>query len=180
MRYRFFIPLAIFAIAAIAFYMGLSLNPNQIPSAKVGKPVPEFNATALYDGEANLSSSDLRGQGFQLVNIFASWCVPCREEHPILMALKARGVIINGFNYKDTPEKGRQFLESLGNPYDLIGQDQNGRVAIDWGTSGVPETFVVNNEGEIIFQHIGPLTRAVVAAEILPRIEGGVESDADE
>lgn len=173
MRYRFFIPLAIFAVAAIAFYMGLSLNPTQIPSAKIGKPVPEFVAPALYEGEADFSADTLKGGGFQLVNVFASWCVPCREEHPILMALKARGIKINGLNYKDTEENGRQFLDILGNPYGLMGQDQNGRIAINWGVSGVPETFVVNNDGQIVFQHIGPLTRKVVSDSILPLIEGG-------
>jgi cytochrome c biogenesis protein CcmG/thiol:disulfide interchange protein DsbE len=173
MRYRFFIPLVIFAIATMAFYMGLSLNPTQIPSAKIGKPVPEFTSPALYEGEADFTSADLSGQGYQLVNVFASWCVPCREEHPILMALKARGISINGLNYKDTPKNGRKFLETLGNPYNLMGQDLNGRIAINWGVSGVPETFLVNNDGKIIFQHIGPLTRGVVADEILPRIEGG-------
>jgi len=174
MRYRYFIPLVIFGIAAIIFYVGLSLNPSQIPSARVGKPAPEFNAPALYEATDDFSQADLKGQGFQLVNIFASWCLPCREEHPILMALKARGVIINGLNYKDTAKNGRQFLDQLGNPYGLIGQDLNGRIAINWGVSGVPETFVVNNAGEIVFQHIGPLTRDVVSEKILPLIEGGL------
>lgn len=175
MKLRFFLPLVIFAIAALAFFVGLGLQPKQIPSARIGKPAPEFVAPALYEGAVDFSSADLKDNGVQLVNLFASWCVPCREEHPILMALKARGVSIHGLNYKDTTEVGRQFLNSLGNPFALTGQDKDGRIGINWGLSGVPETYVVNNEGEIVFQHIGPLTRQVVLEEILPRLEGGAD-----
>lgn len=172
MRIRHFIPLFVFGFAAIAFYVGLGLKPNDIPSAKVGKLAPSFSLTALYDGAPNFSTTDLSGAGYQLVNVFASWCVPCRVEHPILMALKNRGVKIHAINYKDTPEEAIGFLSELGNPFALIGQDLDGRVGIDWGVSGVPETFVVNGKGEIVFQHIGPLDRQAVSQHILPLLDG--------
>ena len=174
-RFKYFLPLIIFALAAAAFYAGLGLNPKDVPSAKVGKPAPEFSLVALYDGGAPFSTADLMGRGVQLVNVFASWCVPCRVEHPILMALKSRGVNIYGLNYKDTPEAAIEFLDTLGDPYALVGQDLTGRVGIDWGVSGAPETYVVNNDGEIIFQHIGPLDRQVVSDKLLPLLEGGAD-----
>lgn len=173
MKIKFYIPLIFFALVGIAFYVGLSLSPTEIPSAKVGKQVPTFSLPPLYEGGKNFSSTDLEGHGIVLMNVFASWCVPCREEHPVLMALNERGVTIHALNYKDKTTTAQQFLEGLGNPFHLIGQDLDGRVGIDWGTSGVPETYVINNEGLILYQHIGPLTRAVVMDEILPLLEGG-------
>ena len=107
-----------------------------------------------------------------MVNVFASWCIPCRDEHPLLTALKAEtGVRLFGINQKDAPENAAAFLAELGNPYDAIGADTNGRVSIDWGVYGVPETFVVDADGVIVFKHIGPLSAEAVETEVIPAIE---------
>jgi cytochrome c biogenesis protein CcmG, thiol:disulfide interchange protein DsbE len=169
---RYYVPLIIFALIGAAFYVGLGLRPGEIPSARIGKPAPDFTMEALYEGEPGFSRDDLVGHGRVLVNIFASWCAPCRDEHPILMALKSRGITIYGMNNRDDPADAKAFIEGLGNAYDLIGTDRDGRIAIDWGVSGYPETFVVSNDGEIIYQHIGPLTRQAVLDIILPLVEG--------
>ena len=167
------LPIAIFVILALLFGFGLRGDPSRIPSPLVGKPAPEFALPALEgSGLPGISRADLAQDGVTVVNIFASWCVPCRDEHPVLTKLAQTGKArLVGINYKDDPANARRFLEDLGNPYDAIGADSAGRAAVDWGVYGVPETFVVDGKGIIRHKHVGPLTDQSLAREILPAIE---------
>lgn len=168
------IPLGLFVALAVALAVGLRLDLTTIPSALIGKPVPDFALPPLLDGGPGLSAADLRrGGGPVLVNVFASWCVPCREEQPVLMDLARQdGVTLYAINYKDQPQAARRFLAELGNPFSRIGADRAGRVAIDWGVYGVPETYVVDGQGKIVLKHVGPLTPQAVTDEILPALKG--------
>jgi len=159
-------PLALFAGLAAMFATRLSVSdPSQIPSAMIGRAAPDFALPALEgvarDGQAvpALDAAALRAGRRTVVNVFASWCVPCHQEHPLLMRLAAEpGVVIAGVAYKDEPENARRFLGSKGNPFSLIGVDRSGRSAIDWGVYGVPETFIVDGAGTVIYKQVGPLT----------------------
>lgn len=158
-RVSYLLPALVFLIVAIGLGVGLTRDPSILPSALIDKPVPVFKLPplALSDGEVlGLASGDLTGK-VQLVNVFASWCGPCRIEHPFLMKLAAEGVPIQGLNYKDAPADAAAFIEELGNPYERIGVDQNGRAGIEWGVYGVPETFVIDAEGKIRHKHVGPI-----------------------
>ena len=165
------VPLAIVIALATMFYDRLGKNPSELPSALIGKPVPFFELPGL-DGGKGLSSADLQRGPVTVVNVFASWCAPCRLEHPLLTALtKVPGIRLVGLSYKDKPVATKAFLAELGNPYALIGVDEPGRVAIDWGVYGVPETYLVSAEGEIMWKHVGPLTEDVIRGEMLPLAE---------
>ena len=166
MRWLFLAPLLLFAIVAGYFAVGLTHDPGTLPSALLDKPAPDFALPPLLPNKPGLASADLKGAPV-LVNVWASWCVPCRAEHPVLTRL-AREVPVFGFNYKDKPEDARRFLVELGDPYRRIGTDPSGRVGIDWGVYGVPETYVVDAEGRIRHRHVGPLTDRVVAETIRP------------
>jgi cytochrome c biogenesis protein CcmG/thiol:disulfide interchange protein DsbE len=167
----YLLPVALFALLALAFHRGLETDPNVLPSALLDKPAPDFALPPLAgSGDAGFSSADLAGK-VSVVNIFASWCVPCRAEHPVLNALaRSSGAPIYGINYKDKPEAARAFLAELGNPYARIGAD-DGRVGIEWGVYGVPETFVVDRQGHIRYRHVGQMTEADLKQRILPLIE---------
>lgn len=169
-RRRYLIPVAAFAALAALFAWSLTHNPRDIPSALIGKPVPQFSLPAVQGRTLGLSSADLNGE-VSLVNVFASWCVACRKEHPLFMQLRTTSAVpIHGLNYKDKPDHAEQWLNNLGDPYTRTGADRDGRVAIDWGVYGVPETFVVTKTGRIAYKHIGPLMRADLDTEILPLI----------
>jgi cytochrome c biogenesis protein CcmG/thiol:disulfide interchange protein DsbE len=164
------LPLVSFVVLAVAMGWGLTRNPDDLPSALVGKPVPEFALAPVKGRSLGLTSADLQGH-VSLVNVFASWCVPCRDEHPILMRLSEQGFVpIYGLNYKDRPEDAQRWLNALGDPYDRTGADLDGRVAIDWGVYGVPETFVIDSNGTIAYKHIGPFTQAIMDDTIVPLI----------
>ncbi len=167
------IPVLIFVVLAAFLLRGLDLNPKEIPSVMIDKPVPEFSLPPLpRRDDKGLSTADLKQGQVALVNVFASWCVACRAEHPILMDLKERGIVaIHGMDYKDKPEDGQRWLEDLGDPYDLVGNDLSGRVGIDWGVYGVPETFLVSGDGRILCKQIGPITPKILRNKILPAIE---------
>lgn len=174
-----FLPLAIFAILSIAFLSRIfGGDPARLPSALIGKKVPEFSLPALPGATQagapvpGFSSADLaKPEKLALVNVFASWCAPCREEHPLLMALaKDPRLAIYGINQKDRPENARRFLESLGNPYRAIGVDADGRASIEWGVYGVPETFLVDRRGMIVFKWVGPLTPESIRKALEPAI----------
>ena len=166
----YLLPIAIFAGIGTLLYLGLYRDPSLVPSPLVGKPVPEFALDPVQGRELGLSSRDLRGD-VTLVNVFASWCVACRDEHPLLLALEREGVLpIHGLNYKDTPDAATAWLNALGDPYTRIGADLDGRVGIDWGVYGVPETFVVDQDGRIAYKHIGPVTPRVLDEVILPLV----------
>lgn len=175
-----FLPLAVFAGLAALFYFSLrGGDHSRLPSALVGKPAPAFVLPPLEGPAAlpALTDADLRSGRVTLVNVFASWCAPCRDEHPVLLqlakneTLRAAGVRIAGLAYKDEPANSRKFLGELGNPYALIGVDQSGRVGIDWGVYGVPETFVVRGDGVIAHKFIGPLSPETLRSELMPAIE---------
>jgi cytochrome c biogenesis protein CcmG/thiol:disulfide interchange protein DsbE len=160
-----------FLALVIILGIGLTLDPRKVPSPLIGKPVPEFSLPPVKGRTLGLSSADLNGE-VSLVNVFASWCLSCRDEHPLFMDLRNRGVVpIHGLNYKDQPDDAARWLAELGDPYTRTGADLNGRVAIDWGVYGVPETFVIDREGRIAYKHIGPVTPQVMAEKIIPLIE---------
>jgi cytochrome c biogenesis protein CcmG/thiol:disulfide interchange protein DsbE len=167
------IPVIVFAGLALLFWRGLSGTPNEIPSALIGKPVPEFSLPAVEGlGVPAFDAAYLRQGQVTLVNVWASWCVPCRQEHPLLIELAKRNDIrLVGINYKDEPENARRFLGTLGIPYAASVADQAGRAAVDWGVYGVPETFVVDGQGFIRFKYIGPLSPEGIAAKLDPEIE---------
>jgi len=162
------LPVAIFAGLGAAFFWGLFNNDDRLPSALIGRPVPEFILPPIDGREDGLASTDLAGE-VSLVNVWASWCVPCRDENPLLVELAETGAVpIHGINYKDAPGAALAFLDELGNPFTRIGADRNGRVAIDWGVYGVPETYVIDAEGRIAMKHVGPFDRQILETEIMP------------
>ena len=166
----YLLPIAIFAGIGVLLYAGLYRDPTLVPSPLVGKPVPEFALGPVQGRTLGLSSRDLRGE-VTLVNVFASWCVACRDEHPLLMAIEREGVLpVHGLNYKDTPADAAAWLDAFGDPYTRIGADLDGRVGLDWGVYGVPETFVVDGKGHIAYKHIGPVTPRVLEEIILPLV----------
>jgi len=169
-RHALVAPITIFVVLAILFAVGLTLDPRKIPSPLIGKPVPEFSLPPVKGRTLGLSTADLQGD-VSLVNVFASWCLACRDEHPLLMQLSQQGIVpIHGLNYKDAPNDAADWLDRLGDPYSRTGADRNGRVAIDWGVYGVPETFVVDRDGRIAHKHIGAITPQAMAETILPLI----------
>jgi cytochrome c biogenesis protein CcmG/thiol:disulfide interchange protein DsbE len=164
---------ALGAAAVLAVFMlGLQRDDVQrLPSTFIDRPVPEFALAPLDEGKDGVSTATMQQPGVKLLNIWASWCGPCRLEHPYLMELEAQGVTIHGFNYKDAPENARAFLSELGDPYELIGTDPRGRAGIEFGVSGVPETFVINGDGVIVYKHVGPIVGDDLEKKILPAIE---------
>jgi cytochrome c biogenesis protein CcmG, thiol:disulfide interchange protein DsbE len=164
------LPLVIFAGLGEAFYWGLFNNDDSLPSALIGRPVPEFMLPPIEGREDGFASTDLTGQ-VSLVNVWASWCVPCRAENPLMVELAETGEVpIYGINYKDAPDEAQAFLDELGNPFTRIGADRDGRVAFDWGVYGVPETYVIDSEGRIALKHVGPFNRQILETEILPLV----------
>jgi cytochrome c biogenesis protein CcmG/thiol:disulfide interchange protein DsbE len=174
----FVLPGAIFCLLSLLFLYSLWRGPSvTLPSTMIGRAAPDFSLPALSGGTAGglslpgLSTGDLKGQ-VTLVNIFASWCAPCRDEHPLLLKLAAdTRVRLTGIDYKDEPDNARRFLGALGNPYSAIGMDVIGRAAIDWGVYGVPESFVVDRDGYIVYKHVGPLTEDAIRGPINAAIE---------
>ena len=164
------VPLVVFLVLVALFYFRLGGgDPSRIPSALLNKPVPDFSLPPIDMG-AGLSSADL-ARGIYLVNVWASWCGPCRVEHPILMQLAAdKRFTLVGINYKDVQENAQRFLGALGNPFERIGADRDGKTGIDWGVYGVPETFIVK-DGIIVHKFIGPLSEEGLASDLMPAIE---------
>jgi len=173
MRYVLF-GLPLIALVALVSVFALSINrdPSLVRSVLIDKPVPVFAMAEVPElGVPGFDTAALKGE-VTVVNVFASWCIPCRDEHPLLVALKeVSGVRLFGINQSDAPENARAFLAELGNPYDAVGADRDRRVSIDWGVYGVPETFVVDAEGVITFKHVGPLTPTAIETELMPAIE---------
>lgn len=191
MKAKALIPLIVFLVLAGFLAIGLTLNPREVPSALINKPVPAFSLARLDDGEKRFSPEDMRGEVW-LLNVWASWCVACRQEHPMLVDMAKRNVIpVVGLNYKEVrgdagidikrvPEgeetplafrRAQAWLNMHGNPYVLSVMDINGRVGIDLGVYGVPETFLIDRQGNIRYKHIGPLTPDVLQKVLMPKIE---------
>lgn len=164
------IPLGVFVVLAGFLLVGLGLKPREVPSPLIDKPAPQFELAQLHEPTKTLGTDDMRGQVW-LLNVWASWCVSCRIEHPLLVELaKTKVVPIVGLNYKDKPDEGKAWLAQLGNPYTVSVMDRDGRVGIDFGVYGVPETFVIDKNGLIRYKHIGPVTADSVEKKILPMV----------
>src|SRR3546814_549515 len=171
LRATLLVPVALFLVLMIALGWGLTRDPRELPSVLIGKPVPEFSLPPVQGRTLGLASTDLRGE-VSLVNVFASWCTACREEHPLFMRIKADGIVpIHGLNHRDRPKDAARWLDDLGDPYTRTGADLNGRVSIEWGVYGVPETFVIGKDGRIAYKHIGAVTPEVLQTKILPLVE---------
>ncbi|MFP4327753.1 MAG: DsbE family thiol:disulfide interchange protein [Paracoccaceae bacterium] len=173
------LPPVLFAALAVLFYVGMFReNKDALPSAREGQLAPAVQLTALED-KTQFGDAELRAPGVKLVNYWASWCAPCRVEHPHLETLAREGVPIYGVNYKDGADKALKFLQDLGDPYIGIGADAQGRMALDWGVYGVPETYVIDGEGKIVLRFAGPITESVLENTIRPAIEeaGGIPTN---
>ncbi|PPD05022.1 MAG: DsbE family thiol:disulfide interchange protein [Methylobacter sp.] len=168
--FKFAIPLLVFIALAVFLAIGLSLNPREIPSPLIGKPAPVFSAPKLHEPDATLSPVDLKGRVW-LLNVWASWCISCRAEHPVLNRFaQQKKIYMVGLNYKDETSDAKNWLNQLGNPYDVSVVDQDGRIGIDWGVYGVPETFIVDKNGLIRYKHTGPVTAEDLEIKLLPLI----------
>lgn len=167
---KFGLPIGVFLILVAFLFIGLGLNPREVPSPLIGKPAPAFDLPSVEDPGKRISLADL-SQEVSLFNVWASWCVSCRQEHPLLVELARQGAVpIYGLNYKDDRGDALRWLQALGNPYRASAYDVDGRVGLDWGVYGVPETFVVDREGVIRHKHTGPVTPEVWQQKLLPVI----------
>ncbi len=171
-RALYLLPLAVFLVMAAYFALGLTKDPKIIPSALIDKPAPTFKLPPIEGGKGNgFSSDDLKGH-VSVINVFASWCIPCRIEHPQVSELaKMKIARVYGLNYKDQPADALRWLAQLGDPYDAIGADRDGRVGIDWGVYGVPETFIVDRNGMIRHKQVGPISPDILKNQLVPLIK---------
>ena len=168
---RYLVPLGVFVALVALLGVGLGLNPREVPSPLVGKPLPEFTLARLRTPEESISRADLTGRPV-LLNAWATWCVECRREHPVLLEIAHRGDIpVYGLNYKDQRSEALQWLARLGDPYVASGYDADGRVGIDMGVYGLPETFLIDADGMIVHKHIGPISREIWQRDFVPVIE---------
>jgi cytochrome c biogenesis protein CcmG/thiol:disulfide interchange protein DsbE len=168
---RFAIPVAVFVALLGLLYVGLGLDPREVPSPLIGKPAPHFELPQLHEATKSFSERDMLGKVWVL-NVWASWCVSCREEHPVLLDLAASGSVpVYGLNYKDKREDGLAWLKGMGDPYKTSIYDFEGRVGIDYGVYGVPETYLIDKKGVIRYKRIGPLTPEIVKNTLLPLVK---------
>ena len=168
---KFLIPLALFLIAIGFLFKGLFLNPREVPSPLVGKPAPAFTAPILGEAGKIFNSKDMQGQVW-LLNVWASWCVACREEHPLLMQMaETKRIATYGLAYKDIDADAQQVLVAMGNPYNKVITDTDGKIGIDYGVYGVPETYLIDKQGTIRYKHIGPLTPEILLTKIVPLLK---------
>ena len=167
---RFLLPLAIFVVMVGFLAVGLTLNPREVPSPLVGKAAPDFSLPQLHESDKLFSPKDLAGKVW-LLNFWASWCNGCKEEHPVLMQIAKSGEVpIYGVDYKDTREEALTWLRRWGNPYPLVAVDEAGRVGINYGVYGVPETYVIDKAGKIRYKQIGPVDQDILEKKILPLV----------
>ena len=167
MNKKLLLPIAFFALAAV-LYFGLYRDPREVPSPLIGKPAPAFTLAQLGNANATFSPADMKGKVW-LMNVWASWCPNCKDEHPDLLEIKRKGTVpIIGFNYKDKRELGLDVLRKTGDPFELSAFDPDGKAALDWGVYGAPETFLIDREGIIRAKHVGPISAEVVATKFAP------------
>jgi cytochrome c biogenesis protein CcmG, thiol:disulfide interchange protein DsbE len=167
---RFILPLVIFLVLAGFLYVGLGLDPREVQSPLIDKPAPAFNLPQLQDPSKKFSAEEMKGKVW-LLNVWASWCVSCKEEHPVLMSLAQQNVVpVYGLDYKDKKEDGEMTLRQAGNPYTLVAMDRDGRIGIDYGVYGVPETYVIDKQGIIRYKQIGPVNYQNLREKILPLV----------
>ena len=167
---RFMLPLVAFLILAAFLYVGLGLNPREVPSPLIGKPAPAFTLPQLHEPDKQFSTQDMKGKVW-LLNVWASWCVSCREEHPVLVDLARQNIVpVYGLDYKDKREDGEAWVARGGDPYVLSISDTEGRVGIDYGVYGVPETYLIDKQGIIQYKEIGPITQQKLKDKILPLV----------
>ncbi len=167
---RFLLPLAIFVVMVGFLAVGLTLNPREVPSPLVGKPAPDFSLPQLHESDKVFSPKDLAGKVW-LLNFWASWCNGCKDEHPVLMQMAKSGAVpIYGVDYKDTRQEALAWLARWGNPYPLVAVDEAGRVGINYGVYGVPETYVIDKTGKIRYKQIGPVDQDILEKKILPLV----------
>jgi cytochrome c biogenesis protein CcmG/thiol:disulfide interchange protein DsbE len=170
MNRKLLIPLGVFAVLFAFLLVGLGLNPREVPSPLIGKPAPAFVRNQLHAPDKTMGTADMKGQVW-LLNVWASWCVACREEHPLLVELgRAKLVPLVGLNYKDEPTDGKRWLAQHGDPYTVSVVDRDGAVGLDFGVYGVPETFVIDKAGVIRYKQIGPVTVEALEKKILPLV----------
>jgi cytochrome c biogenesis protein CcmG/thiol:disulfide interchange protein DsbE len=169
-RLLFLSPVIVFALVIAAFLFGLGRDPSRLPSTLIGKRLPAFDLPPVRANDVGLKTADLARQP-ALLNVFASWCVSCRVEHPMLLRLKAEGVPVEGLDWKDEAADGARYLTQNGDPYTLVGNDRTGRTGIDLGVAGVPETFVVDRKGRVRYKHIGPIAPEDWAQTIKPLMD---------
>ncbi len=168
--WKFIVPFGLFALLGVFLYIGLHRNPSYVPSPLIGKPAPEFTLPSLQDPAYPVSTKDLAGRPWVL-NVWGTWCAGCRQEHPVLLQIaRQTSVPIIGLDWKDDPAEAKRWLAELGNPYAAVAFDSEGRVAIDWGVYGAPETFLIGADGKVLYKHIAPMTLEVWANEFEPRI----------
>ena len=168
---RFALPLAVFVVVVVFLWKGLSLNPREVPSPLIEKAAPAFTLPQLHVPGKTISAADLKGQVW-LLNVWGSWCGSCRIEHPLLMQIDQSGLApIYGLNWKDNPDDAMAWLQKFGNPYKASASDRDGRVAIDYGVYGAPETFIIDKQGIIRHKHIGPISPEDLREKILPLIK---------
>ncbi|HEY1929990.1 MAG TPA: DsbE family thiol:disulfide interchange protein [Caulobacteraceae bacterium] len=170
-RLVFLAPVAVFVGIIAAFALGLGHDPSVLPSTLIGKPVPAFALPPVRPGDDGLATPQLASGGPRMLNAFASWCVACRVEHPLLLALKAQGVPIDGLDWKDKATDGAKYLTQQGDPYQRVGNDESGRAGIDLGVAGVPETFIVDGHGRVRYKQVGPITPDDWTRTIQPLME---------
>ena len=168
--WKFIVPFGLFALLGVFLYIGLHRDPSYVPSPLIGKPAPEFTLPSLQDPAYPVSTKDLSGRPWVL-NVWGTWCAGCRQEHPVLLQIaRQTSVPIIGLDWKDDAAEAQRWLADLGNPYAAVAFDSEGRVAIDWGVYGAPETFLIGADGKVLYKHIAPMTLEVWANEFEPRI----------
>lgn len=169
--HRYATPLGIFLLLLVLLGIGLTLNPRTVPSPLIDKPLPAFELVGLQNPDRRFNHETLRGE-VALLNVWATWCVPCRQEHPVLVGIAERGeAVIYGINYKDDRRQALAWLDELGDPYRMNGYDPTGRAGIDLGVYGLPETFIIDASGKIIYKHIGPISESTWKQNLLPKVK---------
>lgn len=167
---RYLLPFVVFMVLAVFLFIGLGLNPHEVPSPLINKPAPAFTLPQLHDPSRQFSSQDMKGQVW-LLNYWASWCAACKTEHPVFMALARQNIVpVYGVDYKDKRENGQAWLRDGGDPYVLSVSDMDGRTGIDYGVYGVPETYLIDKEGVIRYKQIGAVTQQILQEKILPLV----------